>query len=332
VRAFAVSRQPTPKGLYLRETSLIDGTRRELLALDMHLATIDWGQTMLIDYRGAEAQALKAAVILPPGYQPGRRYPTIVWVYASYQVYNLDDYWLDPYLPGIYNLQLYAARGYVVLIPSIPLKRDAPRNDLYADIPKGVLPAIDRLVELGLTDSARVGIMGQSFGGYGVYALVTQTNHFKAAVAIAGFVDLTSHYTQFTATARGYPGIEHEKSDNWSEIETGPITIGVPPYDDHPRFWRNSPLAYVDRVNTPLLLIHGEYDIRGPIGQAESFFYSLYRQGKTARLLRYWGEDHGLAQSPANVRDIFGESVRWFDKYLGATAGRTTSPRTAPAS
>lgn len=331
---FALWREPTSKGLALRETSLANGRSRDLLVLNAHLAAIDWGRPRLIDYHSTDGEALKAAVILPPGYQAGRRYPTIAWVYAGYRVRDLEsDYFLDPYMPGIYNLQLYAARGYVVLIPSMPLKRDGQKNDLFLDISKGALPAVDRLIELGIADPDRLGVMGQSFGGYSVYSLVTQTNRFKAAVALAGMTDLTAFYTQFDATARGYPGIEHEKSDNWSLAEAGPVTLGVPPYEDYDRYWRNSPLAFVDRVDTPLLLIHGEYDVRAPMTQAESFFYSLYRQGKTARLLRYWGESHALSQSPANVRDIFEESVRWFDKYLGKEPGRTAAPdpaQTAP--
>jgi dipeptidyl aminopeptidase/acylaminoacyl peptidase len=92
--------------------------------------------------------------------------------------------------------------------------------------------------------------------------------------------------------------------------------LGVPPYEDPALYQRNSPIAYVKDVDTPLLAIHGEFDMRGSPAQAEEFFYSLYRQGKTAKLLRYWGESHGLSQSPANVRNIFDESLGWFDRYL----------------
>lgn len=328
----AVSQQGTKKGLFLRETALADGKSRDLLSLDTHLAAVDWGRNLLIDYRSEDGEALKGAVILPPGYQAGRRYPTITWVYAGYRVRDLvDNYWLDPYMPGIYNLQLYAARGYVVLIPSMPLGRDGQKNDTLLDITKGALPAVDRLIDLGIADPARVGVMGQSFGGYSVYSLVTQTRGFKAAIALAGLTDLTADYAMFDPTARGYPGIEHEKSDNWAIVEAGQTGIAVPPYEDYWRYWRNSPLAYVDRVETPLLLIQGEYDIRGSMTQAESFFFSLYRQGKTARLLRYWGENHGLALSPANVRNIFDESVRWFDKYLRDRPGQAGIPDSAKA-
>lgn len=311
--------EQTPAGLFLHDTRMADGSRRTLLDLDTHLASVDWGKTMLIDYDSADGQPLKAAVILPPGYRPGTRYPVLTWVYGGYVVRDLDDYWLDRYLPGLYNLQLYAAHGYVVMIPSMPIRRDRPRSESYAELPKGVLPAIDRLTALGIADPARIGVMGQSFGGYSVYGLVTQTNRFKAAIALAGMTDLAQSYGQFDPTARGYPGIEHEKSSIWSIYENA-YSFGVSPLDDAAFYWRNSPIAHVEQVETPLLLIHGEHDIRDPLAQAETFFFQLYRQGKTAKLLRYWGENHSLAQSPANVRDIVSETYKWLDKYIGVNA------------
>lgn len=311
-------RDGTRGGLYLRDTAFEGGASRELLALDTHLAAVDWGRTEMIEYKAADGSAQKGAVILPPDYREGRRYPVIVWVYGGYTVFGPQDYFLDPYMPGIYNLQLYAARGYVVLIPSMPLKRGAPAGGMIGSLPDGVSPAIDRLVALGIADPARVGVMGQSFGGYSVYGLIGQSNRFKAAVALAGLTDLAQLHSQFDPAARGYAGIEHQKSANWSINEVGPGGMGAPPEEDHDRYWRNSPIAYADRVQTPLLLIHGEYDKRGAPTQADTFFFSLYRQGKTARLLRYWGETHSLAQSPANIRDIVRETVAWFDRYLAA--------------
>jgi dipeptidyl aminopeptidase/acylaminoacyl peptidase len=126
----------------------------------------------------------------------------------------------------------------------------------------------------------------------------------------------SAEYGQFDATARGYSGIEHEKSLNWVLNELTQPGLGAPAYQDPVLYARHSPLSYVDRVETPLLMIHGEYDKRASLSQAESFFYGLYRQGKTARLLRYWGESHSLAQSPANIRSIYQEILDWFDTYL----------------
>jgi dipeptidyl aminopeptidase/acylaminoacyl peptidase len=104
-------RETTRDGLFLRRSQPGGGVSRTLLALDTHLAGIAWGQTRLIDYAAADGTPLKAAVILPPGYSPGRRYPVITWIYPGHMVRGLDDYSLDPFMPGLYNLQLYAARG-----------------------------------------------------------------------------------------------------------------------------------------------------------------------------------------------------------------------------
>jgi dipeptidyl aminopeptidase/acylaminoacyl peptidase len=316
-------REATRRGLFLRETPAGGGPARELMALSGHLADVDWGEIRTIDYRAAGGGALQAHVILPPGYRQGRRYPVVTWVYPGNRARGPGDYFLDPHMAGFYNLYLYAARGYVVLIPSMPLRRDAARNETYPDIPSGVLPAVDRLVELGIADPDRVGVFGQSFGGYAVYALVTQTRRFRAAVAMAGITDVSTLYGEFDRGARGYPGIENEKSANASIVELGSWRIGGPPEEDRALFERNSPINYAERVETPLLMIHGEYDKRGQLGEAERFFTALHRRGRTARLLRYWGESHSLAQSPANVRNIFEETVAWFDRYL--------APRPAPA-
>jgi dipeptidyl aminopeptidase/acylaminoacyl peptidase len=205
----------------------------------------------------------------------------------------------------------------VVLIPSMPLAQDQPQRDIYASLPGGVLPAIDRLAALGIADAGRVGVMGQSFGGYSVYGLLSQTDRFKAGVALAGISDLPSNYLQFDPLARGYPGIEHGRSANPAIVQHA-MKLGATLEADADLYRRNSPLTYASRITTPLLLVHGEFDQRGAPAQAEMMFSSLKKQGKTARLLRYWGETHSLAQSPANIRDIVSEAVNWFDRYLSA--------------
>lgn len=303
-------------GTFLWATNAAGGDAKKLLSLNEHMANVAMGETRLIEYRGIEGQALKAGVILPPDYVPGRKYPMLLWVYAGATVRGLDSDFFNLYSPGMYNMRLYAAKGYVVMMPSMPLAPDGGKNDDYIDLPKGVMPAVDKLIELGIADPDRLAVMGQSYGGYSTYSLVTYTNRFKAAIAMAGITELVSLYGQFDPTARNYGNIEHQKSANWGLLEHGQVSMGVPPWEDLWRYLRNSPLYFVDRVQTPLLMIHGEQDIRGPMTQAEEFFYALYRQGKRAKLLRYWGEDHGLRQSPANVRNVVDEIIAWLDANL----------------
>ena len=309
-------RESTPSGSYIRERSQA-GVVRALFDVNRHLGRVRWGEKRLVEYRSATGNALKAAVILPPDYAPGKRYPTIAWVYPRYMVRDSSDYWLDPSLPGIYNLQLYAAHGFVVVIPSVPLGKNSDTHSTLNDLSDGVLPAIEKLSALGITDPDRVGVMGQSGGGYAVFGLITRTNRFRAAVALAGISDLVLLTGEFDPTARGYAGIADEASDNRAEAELSIWSLGLPAFEAPERYAIASPLSRVTSVQTPVLIVHGDQDVRGGIGQAEVFFSALARQGKTARLIRVGQESHSLAQSPANIRAILAETLTWFDKYLG---------------
>jgi dipeptidyl aminopeptidase/acylaminoacyl peptidase len=310
-----VFQRPTPQGLYLGVLPKAATAPRVVLTLDTHLAAVDWGEIRMIDYTSQSGKALEGLLILPPGYQPQARYPLLVWYYPGMVEAIRGGYWQDPYLPGIYNLQLYAARSYAVLVPSTPLTRGAGPTPVYSQLTDGLFPAIDKVVSLGIADPKRIGLFGQSFGGYGVYGLVTQTDRFAAAVAMAGFTELATEHGAFEPGAVGWPGVAQDKSEIRTILQ---MTTGfyVPPYIDPAFYAANSPLTYVKNVHTPLLMAHGSLDGRSPIEQAEAFFTELDQQGKPARLLRYEGENHSLAASPANVRDLFGETLAWFDRYL----------------
>lgn len=287
----------------------------ELMMFNQHLADVTWGERRVVDYRHGDGTALKMALILPADYDPSRRYPTLMWVYGGYQPSGSDDYFLDPQMPGFYNLQLYASRGYVVAIPAIPIPRGESPSEPFAAISGGVLPAIDKLVELGITDNDRVGVFGQSFGGYTVNALVAQSSRFQAAASIAGATDLATVYGAFDPVARGWPGVGQDMAVNGPIYEAG-YDLKVDPATDPALYNRNSPLSYAARIETPLLLIHGELDARAPLSQPEALYSLLRRKGRPARLLSYWGENHSLASSPANVRNISRELFSWFDHYL----------------
>lgn len=310
--------EATSQGIFLKETPRETGSPpRDLLSLNAHLARVEWGEVRTIDYAATSGAALQGLLILPPDYQPGQKYPLLVWVYPWTMIRGTREYWSDYYLPGIYNLQLYAARGYAILVPSIPVPRTSDANPIYPAVTDGVLPAVDKAVALGIADAGRVGVFGQSMGGYTVFALVTQTNRFAAAAALAGISDYTAFYGNFDRTAAGWPGIAQDKSVNQGIAETA-NGLHATLFDDPAVYSANSPITYAARVQTPLLMAHGTHDVRGGVEQAEVFFTALDQQGKPARLLRYEGETHSLAASPANVRHLYGEMIAWFDHYLKA--------------
>ncbi len=311
---------PTGTSLWATGTS---GPTRQLLVLNGMLAGISAGRQMLITYRGADGDTLKADVLLPPDYHAGQRYPVVVWVYAGDVVSDTTEYLAKKNLIHPLNMQLLAAHGYVVLFPSMPLAPEGIKSDPYLEIPKGVLPAVDRLVELGVAEPSQVGVMGQSYGGYSTYALVTYTHRFRAAVAMAGLSDLVSLYGQFDVRNRYLPS---PQEDLFQEIlaETGQVRMGGSPWDDLWHYQRNSPIFFLDRVDTPVMIIQGDMDYV-TMTQGEEFFTGLYRRGKRARFVRYWGDEHVIG-SPGNVRHMWAQIFDWFDTNLrsgGLATGQT---------
>jgi dipeptidyl aminopeptidase/acylaminoacyl peptidase len=290
-------------------------TRR--MVLNEHLSLVTTAERRLIEYRSTDGSELNGLVLLPAGYQPGTRYPLVAFVYPGYIVRDLSSgFWVNKNQAHQDNLHLLAARGYAVLIPSMPTG-GVPREP-YQELQAGVLPAIDRVVELGIADADRVGLMGQSAGGYATFGLITQTARFKAAVAISGYANLASNYGTFPGQERYGDGVD-EKLTQARFSETAVIGMGAPPWAAAERYVRNSPLFFLDRVETPLLIVHGDIDYV-PMTQAEEVFTGLYRLGKRVRFIRYWGEGHGGADSAAHVRDRWNEVLGWLDLHLKPAA------------
>jgi dipeptidyl aminopeptidase/acylaminoacyl peptidase len=268
-------------------------------------------ERLLIEYRGVDGDNLKGVVLLPPGYEKGKRYPVVTWVYAGSVQKDTNYRLADKNSPICLNLNLLTARGYVVLVPSMPLRPDGEASDPSLDLHKGVINAVDKLIDLGIADPNKLAVMGQSYGGYSTYSLITYTHRFKAAIALAGLPNLISLYGVFDARFR-YGEFPHEVLFAPALSETGQTRMGSPPWADLWRYLRNSPLYFVDRVQTPLLIIQGDADYVA-LQQGEEFFTSLYRQGKRARFVRYWGEGHVL-RSPANIRDMWQRIYGWLDE------------------
>jgi len=300
------------------------GPAREVLALNQHLAGIVEPERRFIVYRGLDGDTLIADVLMPVGYRPGQRYPLVVHVYAG--LVTRDS--VEPRLrygknnPSSLNMQLLAARGYILMTPSMPLAPDGIAKDPYMELTKGVLPAVDRLVELGIADPARIGVMGQSFGGFSTYGLVTLTNRFKAAVSLAGISNWTSLYGAFDARDR----YVDDPQDFFAPglLETGQVSLGATMWRDPAKYIRNSPLFFFDRVTTPVMIIQGDVDYI-TMAQGEESFTALQRLGKRARFVRYWGEGHVL-DSPANIRDMWQRVFEWFDHYLAPARAPAATP------
>jgi acetyl esterase/lipase len=286
-----------------------NGDVRTLLAINESRAALREPVLKVFDYRSLDNTALKGIYILPENYEPGKRYPLVVIPYpGSFFVPTMEK-------PNL-NYAMLAAAGYAVLVPSIPLTDGV--SDPMLDLPKGVLPAVDELVAMGIADSNRVGLIGTSYGGYSVMTLITSSSRFRAAVSIVGVFNQASSPAETSVS--GYKA-RYDASYAVPLLLQRALFQGNPGkgrmFEDNAwGYVRNSPFYLLDRVSTPLLLIHGDWDDAASLDQSDQAFASLFRLGKHVRYVRYFGEDH-VFSSPANRRDSWNEILDWFRAHLG---------------
>ncbi len=273
-------------------------------SLDGHV----FGATRLLCWRSADGRPLKGVLLLPTGYTEGRRYPLIVNLYGgSLRSNALNRFGVSG--PGVENMQLFATRGYAMLLPDAPI--DQTKHVPMAEIAKTVLPGVTEAVEVGVADPARLGVMGHSYGGYSTLSLLVQSTMFKAAMASGSIGDLVADYGAMLpdGTAGSVGWAEHGQGD-----------MGGTPWEFRDRYLENSPFFYLDRVRTPVLLVHGALDLAVPVALGEQTFVALRRLGQEVELARYAGEGHweGAWGYPNRV-DYWQRMLRWFDDHLQPT-------------
>ncbi len=279
---------------------------QRLLSLNGYLEGVALGRSRPIEYRGLDGRGLRSALLLPPGYTEGERVPVLVEVYGG--ATQSDALHAFNGMEAVLHPQLLAACGYAVLYPDMPMDDRDPMRQL----PGLVLPALNRLVELGIADPERVGVMGNSYGGYCTLGLLVQTGRFRAAVANAGFYDL----------AGAYVTMDPDGTSGWlGWAESGQGRMGGSLWGKRDAYIENSPLYYLDRVTTPVLLTCGSEDMVPP-AQAQGAFVGLRHLGKRVELREYQGEGHwtGMWSEPA-YRDLVERVPAWFDEHLRSPEG-----------
>jgi dipeptidyl aminopeptidase/acylaminoacyl peptidase len=211
------------------------------------------------------------------------------------------------------SIPILVGAGYAVLTPNLPLSDgEEPSVGLGAKVLAIVDAAAAQNPEA--FDSQRLGLWGHSYGGYGAVAIIAQSNRFRAAIEMAGPIDMISAWGSFPPFMHIEPsagtGISAELG--WAEDAQG--VMRGPPWRDPVRYVRDSPVFQADRIHTPLMIIQGDQD-HVPMAQGEEIFSALYRQNRDAVLLTYWGEEH-ILYSPGNVRDAYRRGLAWLSENL----------------
>jgi dipeptidyl aminopeptidase/acylaminoacyl peptidase len=254
----------------------------------------------LVDYVSDKGDSLQGALFLPAGYEPGKKYPTIVYYYEklSQTLHNFSN----PGFSGTgWNPGVYTSNGYAVFVPDIVYKHNDPGMSAFWC----VLPGVRAALQTGVIDEQRMGLHGHSWGGYQTSFLITQTNQFKAAAAGAPLTDLVSMYNLIYWNSGNSNGSIFEASQGRM----------VPPWDNWEAYQRNSPMHHVKQVNTPLLMLHNDKDGAVDFTQGVEFYNALRRLRKPVVMVQYKGENHGLAKLP-NRKDYAVRMMEFFDHHL----------------
>lgn len=283
---------------------------RQLTHTSPEMVGIAFGQSRLIEYRTASGARRRATLLLPAGYRPGQRYPLVVYPYPILdRSDNVNVFGVTG--TGVENMQLLATRGIAVLAPDV-----APFDwtDEMRQLPLMIMPGVDRAIELGIADSTRLGIMGQSWGGYTVLAVIAQTTRFAAAVMRGGMGDQVAMTGALQASGFAY-GVQLQE-----------MKFGGTLWERKDIYLKNSPIYLFDRIRTPLLIIHGTGETTVPIYLADEVFASLQRLGREVEYARYEHENHNESQwSYLNQRDDLRRTIEWFESHLKNRAEERTS-------
>jgi dipeptidyl aminopeptidase/acylaminoacyl peptidase len=275
--------------------AVVDGDhlRKITFAGDPQLATNALGPVKAVQWKSKEGVALEGIATFPAGYVEGRKYPFVVLPHGGPEAN--DHLALDPFS------RMIAGAGYVVLQPEYRGSTGYGQAHLEAIYQhfgdrayKDVDSATDFAVAQGWADPDRLAIFGWSAGGFMTSWTVTQTNRYKAAVEGAGITD----WEPFLWTS----DVPQTDFDNrWTDEDP----------DDFRRF---SAMAYAKSVTTPLLILHGEADVRVPFFQGMEYFQILAARGKTVRMVSYPGSGHFPALWEQRI-NVFDEVLGWLAKY-----------------
>lgn len=270
--------------------------------------------TLTFKYLSQRADSLSASILLPATYVSGRKCPLIVMVYPGQRLGTDTTAWLDRGgVPPMLEPTTYADLGYAVLFPTMPY--DPAEGDPLSQLSIGVLPAVDRVIQMGIVDSTRIGLLGHSFGGYAVLGLISTTTRFRAAVALAAPANAASLYGAFEPSERYRDApLSLRSFVSYAFLENGQFALGTTPWANSFSYINNSPFFMVDRIRTPLLLAQGDQDFV-PLSQGEQLYRALARLGRPVELRRYWGEGH-VFNSYDDIVDLTHAVASWFDVHL----------------
>ncbi len=261
----------------------------------------NWGTIELVKWTSLDGKELEGMLVKPEGFDPKKKYPMIVNFYekSSDGLYSHRAPFAHR---STINYTYYASRGYLIFNPDIPYKEGYPGESAF----NSVISGVTSLVNQGFVDEKRIAGQGHSWGGYQIAYLVTKTDIFRCVEAGAPVVNMIS----------AYGGIRWESGmSRMFQYEKTQSRIGGTLWEYPLRFISNSPIFEIDKINTPVLILHNDEDGAVPWYQGIEFFTAMRRLNKPAWMLVYNGEPHWPVKLQNRI-DFNRRMSQYFDYFL----------------
>ena len=279
-------------------------TEVKLSSTNAQQQNYNWGTAELVKWTTPKGFAAEGILYKPENFDPNKKYPMIAYFYEKLSD-GLYNYIAPAPTPSRLNIPYFVSNGYLVFAPDISYETGYPGRSAVEFVNSGV----ESLKKNSWVDGKKIGIQGQSWGGYQVAYLITQTDMYAAAWAGAPVANMTS----------AYGGIRWESGMNRQfQYEKTQSRIGATLWEKPELYIENSPLFYLPKVNTPLAIMANDADGAVPWYQGIELFTGLKRLGKPSWLLNYNNEAHNLILRQ-NRKDIQIREQQFFDYYLKGT-------------
>ncbi len=263
-----------------------------------------WGTAELVEWASADGTPLQGVLIKPGNYEPGKRYPVLVYYYRIFsdRLHEFNEVVVNhrPCFP------FYASNGYAVFLPDIRFDVGTPGYSAT----KCLVPGVQKIIDMGIADPEAIALHGHSWSGYQTAFVITQTNLFACAIAGAPVSNMTSAYSGIRWESGLARQFQYEQSQS---------RIGASLWEARDKYIENSPVFFADRIETPLLIQFGDQDGAVPWYQGIELYLAMRRLGKQCVFLQYRGEPHHLKKYP-NKLDYTLKFKAYLDHYLKGAA------------
>lgn len=264
------------------------------------LQDVEFGEVKPWTFTSAAGDEILGRVYYPPGFDPARKYPLLVYYYAGTVP-------VDRTFGGRYPKELWAANDYVVYVPQ-PSGANGFGQEFSArhvnawgrQTADEIIEGTQKLLaESNFLDADRVGCLGASYGGFMTMYLQTRTDIFSAAISHAGISNLASYW------GKGW----------WGYLYSAAASAESMPWNNPELYVGQSPLYSADKIQTPLLLLHGDADTNVPSVESHQMYTALRLLGKEVELIEIAGENHTILTYPK--RKLWSRTIiAWFDRWL----------------